>query len=58
MIEAVATSHIVGMPLSKSMQGGTIGVAKADAASRNQKRHEPSYESPQHHRTQAQLTGA
>ena len=36
MIEAVAPSQIVGVPLSKPIQRGTIGVAKADSAGGNQ----------------------
>jgi hypothetical protein len=36
MIEAVATSQIVRVPLSECMQRGTIGMAKADTAGRDQ----------------------
>jgi hypothetical protein len=36
MIEAVAMGQIVGVPLSERMQRGTIGVAKADTAGRDQ----------------------
>jgi hypothetical protein len=32
MIQAVATSHIVGVPLRERVQRGTIGMAKAGAA--------------------------
>jgi hypothetical protein len=36
VIEAIATGQIVGVPLSERMQRGTIGMAKADAAGRDQ----------------------
>jgi hypothetical protein len=35
MIEAVAPSQIVGVPLSERMQRRTIGMAKADTAGRD-----------------------
>jgi hypothetical protein len=36
MVEAVAARHIVGMPLSKHVQRGAIGAAKAGHADRHQ----------------------
>jgi hypothetical protein len=51
MIEAVATSHIVGVPLSERVQRGTIGMAKAVTAGCSQ--HEPCYEYPPPHRARS-----
>ena len=51
MIEAVATSHIVGVPLSERVQRGTIGMAKAGTAGCSQR--EPCYEYPPPHRARS-----